>query len=187
MFGAVKSNLALAPITPKVTHSLKSDKMCRKSPQSSTTLPANGTLESLIYRNNTFVISWRETLNEISAHPRSHVVAAFRLETGNDCRAGHFRIQKEGTTDRRRPSHPPQCTTSREDRQIVRMTVTNRSVTSRRIAQRIQSITHHSVSARTTRRRLQQSGLSARRPLLGLPMTQNHRRLRRQWCDEKRM
>ncbi|GFU66688.1 transposable element Tcb1 transposase [Trichonephila clavipes] len=38
-----------------------------------------------------------------------------------------------------------------------------------------------SLSARTIRRRLQQSGLSARRPLLGLPLTQNHRRLRRQW------
>ncbi|GFV34815.1 transposable element Tcb1 transposase [Trichonephila clavipes] len=44
-----------------------------------------------------------------------------------------------------------------------------------------------SLSARTIRRRLQQSGLSARRPLFGLPLTQNHRRLRRQWCDEKRM
>ncbi|GFT67169.1 transposable element Tcb1 transposase [Trichonephila clavipes] len=32
-----------------------------------------------------------------------------------------------------------------------------------------------------------QSGLSARRLLLGLPLTQNHRRLRRQWCDERRM
>ncbi|GFV67591.1 transposable element Tcb1 transposase [Trichonephila clavipes] len=32
-----------------------------------------------------------------------------------------------------------------------------------------------------------QSGLSARRPLLGLSLTQNHRRLRRQWCDERTM
>ncbi|GFX77701.1 transposable element Tcb1 transposase [Trichonephila clavipes] len=44
-----------------------------------------------------------------------------------------------------------------------------------------------SLSARTIRRRLQQIGPSARRPLLGLPLTQNHRRLRRQWCDERRM
>ncbi|GFT91180.1 transposable element Tcb1 transposase [Trichonephila clavipes] len=43
------------------------------------------------------------------------------------------------------------------------------------------------VSARTILRRLQQSGLSARRLLLGLPLTQNHRHLRRQWCDERRM
>ncbi|GFV63965.1 transposable element Tcb1 transposase [Trichonephila clavipes] len=72
------------------------------------------------------------------------------------------RWMQEGTTDRRGPSHPPHCTTSREDRQIV-------------------------LSARTIRRRLQQSGPSARRPLLGLPLTQSHRRLHHQWCDERRM
>ncbi|GFU60620.1 transposable element Tcb1 transposase [Trichonephila clavipes] len=94
---------------------------------------------------------------------------------------------QEGTTDRRGRSHPPQCTTSREDRKIVRMAVKDRRVTSRTVAQHIESVTHHSVSARTIRRCLQQNGLSARRPLLGLPLTQNHRRLRRQWCDERRM
>ncbi|GFS67847.1 transposable element Tcb1 transposase [Trichonephila clavipes] len=87
---------------------------------------------------------------------------------------------QEGTTDRRGRSHPPQCNTSREDRQIVRMAVTDLSVTSRTIAQHIESVTHHSVSARTIRCRLQQSGLSARPPLLGLSLTQNHRRLSRQ-------
>ncbi|GFX94108.1 transposable element Tcb1 transposase [Trichonephila clavipes] len=94
------------------------------------------------------------------------------------------RWMQEGTTDR---PHPPQCTTSRENRQIVRMAVTNHSVISRAAAQHIESVTHHSVSARTIRHRLQQSGLSARRPLLGLSLTQNHRRLRHQWCDERRM
>ncbi|GFX04351.1 transposable element Tcb1 transposase [Trichonephila clavipes] len=97
------------------------------------------------------------------------------------------RWMQEGTTDRRGQSHPPQCTTSREDRQIVRMAVTDRSVTSRTIAQHIESVMHHSVSVRTIRRCLQQSGQSARRPLLGLPLTQNHRYLHRQWCDERRM
>ncbi|GFX09580.1 transposable element Tcb1 transposase [Trichonephila clavipes] len=97
------------------------------------------------------------------------------------------RWMQVGTMDRRGRSHPPQCTTSREDRQIVRMAVMDHSVTSRTVAQHIESVTHHSVSARTIRRRLQQSGLSARRPLFGLPLTQNHRRLRRQWCDERRM
>ncbi|GFV93811.1 transposable element Tcb1 transposase [Trichonephila clavipes] len=96
------------------------------------------------------------------------------------------RWMQEGTMDRRGRSHPPQCTTSREDRKIVSMAVTDRSVTSRTVAQHIESVTHHSVSARTIRRRLQQSGLSARRPLLGLPLTQNHRRFRRKWCDERR-
>ncbi|PRD35679.1 UNVERIFIED_CONTAM: Transposable element Tcb1 transposase [Trichonephila clavipes] len=97
------------------------------------------------------------------------------------------RWMQEGTTDRRGRSHPPQCTTSREDRQIVRMAVTDSSVTSRTVAQHIESVTYHSVSARPIRRRLQQSGLSARHPLLGLPLTQNHRRLRRQWFDKRRM
>ncbi|GFV42524.1 transposable element Tcb1 transposase [Trichonephila clavipes] len=87
---------------------------------------------------------------------------------------------QEGTTDRRGRSHPPQCTTSREDKQIMRMSVTDRSVTSRTVAQHIESVSHHLVSARTIQRRLQQSGLSARRPLLGLPLTQSHRRLHRQ-------
>ncbi|GFT09465.1 hypothetical protein TNCV_5063081 [Trichonephila clavipes] len=64
---------------------------------------------------------------------------------------------QEGTTDRR---GPPQCTTSLEDIQIVRMAVTDRSVTSRTVAQHIESVTHHSVSARTIRSRLQKSGLS---------------------------
>ncbi|GFW17513.1 transposable element Tcb1 transposase [Trichonephila clavipes] len=97
------------------------------------------------------------------------------------------RWMQDGTTEQRGRSHPPQCTTSRENRKIVRMAVTDRSVTSRTVAQHIESVTDHSVSPRTIRRRLLQSGLSARRPLLGLPLTQNHRRLRRQWCDERRM
>ncbi|KFM71700.1 hypothetical protein X975_10599, partial [Stegodyphus mimosarum] len=66
------------------------------------------------------------------------------------------------------------------------MAVTDRSVTSRTIAQHIQPVTHHPVSARTIRRRLQQSDLTARRPLLRLPLTQNHRRYdeRRMWTAE---
>ncbi|GFU62427.1 transposable element Tcb1 transposase [Trichonephila clavipes] len=94
---------------------------------------------------------------------------------------------QEGTTDRRGRSHLYQCSTSRECSLIVRMVVMDRSVTSRSIAQHIESVTRHSVSASTIRRHLQQSGLSARRPLLGLPLTQNHRRLRHQCCDERRM
>ncbi|UYV81486.1 hypothetical protein LAZ67_20001339 [Cordylochernes scorpioides] len=46
-------------------------------------------------------------------------------------------------------------------REIVLMAVTDRSITSRTVAQHIHSVTHHPVSARTIRRHLQQSGLSA--------------------------
>ncbi|GFU40228.1 transposable element Tcb1 transposase [Trichonephila clavipes] len=96
-------------------------------------------------------------------------------------------MQEEGTMDRRGRSHPPQCNTSCKNRQIVRMAVTDLSVISRTIAQHIVSLTPHSVSARTTRRRLQQCGLSLRHILLCPPLTQNHRRLRHQWSDERRM
>ncbi|GFV63730.1 transposable element Tcb1 transposase [Trichonephila clavipes] len=82
------------------------------------------------------------------------------------------RWMQEGTNDRHGQSHPPQWTTSREDRQILHMVVKDRSVKSRTIAQHIESVTHHSVSASTIRRRLQQSGLSARSPFHGLPLTQ---------------
>ncbi|GFW35475.1 transposable element Tcb1 transposase [Trichonephila clavipes] len=93
----------------------------------------------------------------------------------------------ECTTDRRGRSHRPQYITTRKDRQIVRMTVTDSSITLRTIVQHIESVTNHSVTARTIRRGLKQNGLSARRPLLGLPLTQNHRHLHQQWCDEIRM
>ncbi|GFY09019.1 transposable element Tcb1 transposase [Trichonephila clavipes] len=141
----------------------------------------------------------RSAFDEVSEFDRGRIVAyrdcelSFRVigspVGGNQTTVMRIcdRWMQEGTTDQRCRSHSPQCTTSREDRQIVRMAVTVRSVTSRTVAQHIESVTHHSVSARTIRRRLQQSDLSARRPLLGLPLTQNHRRLRHQWCDGRRM
>ncbi|GFV02362.1 uncharacterized protein TNCV_1022901 [Trichonephila clavipes] len=66
------------------------------------------------------------------------------------------------------------------------MAVTDRCHITDHSTTHIDSVTHHSLSARTIRRRLQQSRLFARHALLGLPLTQNHRRLRRQWCDERR-
>ncbi|GFV40204.1 hypothetical protein TNCV_3823041 [Trichonephila clavipes] len=42
------------------------------------------------------------------------------------------------------------------------------------VAQHVEYVKHHSVSAHTIRRRLQHSGLSAKHPMLGLPLTQNH-------------
>ncbi|GFX01117.1 uncharacterized protein TNCV_4580831 [Trichonephila clavipes] len=55
------------------------------------------------------------------------------------------RWMQEGISDRR--SHPPQYPTSRENRQIVRMAVTDRSVPSRTIAQHIESNASFSVCA----------------------------------------
>ncbi|GFU58298.1 transposable element Tc1 transposase [Trichonephila clavipes] len=94
----------------------------------------------------------------------------------------HHWIQKE-TTDRESRLHPPCCTSAHGDRRTVRMAVMDPAATSRTIAQQIQSFTYPSVSTRTIRRRLQQSGMSLSRPLLRLLLTGNHRRLRRQWFE----
>ncbi|GFX12793.1 transposable element Tc3 transposase [Trichonephila clavipes] len=74
----------------------------------------------------------------------------------------------EEMTDKQYRSHPPRCTTSRDDRWIVRIVVMDRAAISRTIAQQIQSVTRPSVSVRTIRCRFQQSGVSAKRPLLCL-------------------
>ncbi|GFT28151.1 transposable element Tcb1 transposase [Trichonephila clavipes] len=57
-------------------------------------------------------------------------------------------------------SHPPCGTTARDNRRIVRMAMMDCTVTSRTTAQQIQCVSNHSVSSRTIRRRLQQSGMS---------------------------
>ncbi|GFW71592.1 transposable element Tcb1 transposase [Trichonephila clavipes] len=121
----------------------------------------------------------RSDFDQVSEFDRGRIVA--HRDCGLSFREIGSRVGRNQTTVMRicdrwmqDRSHPPQCTTSREDRQIVRMAVTDRSVTSRTVAQHIESVMHHSVSACTIRRRLQQSGLSARRPLFGLYLTQNH-------------
>ncbi|GFV17154.1 transposable element Tcb1 transposase [Trichonephila clavipes] len=109
----------------------------------------------------------RSAFDQVSEFDRGRIVAYRERDCGLSFREIGSRVgrnqttvmricdcwMQEGTTDRRGRSHPPQCTTSCEDRQIVRMAVTDRSVTSRTIAQHIESIKHHSVSARTIRRR----------------------------------
>ncbi|GFW47422.1 transposable element Tcb1 transposase [Trichonephila clavipes] len=65
------------------------------------------------------------------------------------------RWMQEGTANRRGRSQLTQCTTSREDRLIMCMEVTDHSVTSRTVAQHIESVTHHSIFAHTIPHRLQ--------------------------------
>ncbi|GFW88883.1 transposable element Tcb1 transposase [Trichonephila clavipes] len=65
------------------------------------------------------------------------------------------------------------------------MAVLDRAATSQTIAQKIQSGTHHPVPACSIRRRLQQIGMSAKRPSLHLLLSGNKRRLCHQWCVER--
>ncbi|GFV82824.1 transposable element Tcb1 transposase [Trichonephila clavipes] len=61
---------------------------------------------------------------------------------------------QEKTTEQRGQSPPSRCATAREDRRIVRMAVMDHAATSRTIAQRIQSVTHHSECSCTIRHHL---------------------------------
>ncbi|MBJ5486895.1 hypothetical protein JGG36_24205 [Salmonella enterica subsp. enterica serovar Meleagridis] len=64
--------------------------------------------------------------------------------------------------------------------------MTDRTATSRTLAQELVCAAQQPVSASTIRRRLQQQGLVARSPLLRLPLTLHHRRMLLQWCVERR-
>ncbi|GFU73239.1 hypothetical protein TNCV_493641 [Trichonephila clavipes] len=55
-------------------------------------------------------------------------------------------------------------------------TMMDRSITLQTTAHYIQSVTHHLVFVHTIRRLLQQSKMSAKHPLLRLPLTVNHKR-----------
>ncbi|GFV76650.1 transposable element Tcb1 transposase [Trichonephila clavipes] len=66
------------------------------------------------------------------------------------------------------------------------MEVTDPLVISRTVAKRIESNARFSVYAYHSTP-FTAERYSIRRPLLGVPLMQNHRRLHRQWCDERRM
>ncbi|MBJ4999813.1 IS630 family transposase [Salmonella enterica subsp. enterica serovar Hadar] len=89
-------------------------------------------------------------------------------------------------TERRAGSQRPPITNSREDRHVIRMALRDRTATSRTLSHEMGSFARQQVSARTVRRRLQQHGVSARRPWLRLPLTLQHRQERLQWCDQRR-
>ncbi|GFX41242.1 hypothetical protein TNCV_2219401 [Trichonephila clavipes] len=76
------------------------------------------------------------------------------------------------------------CTAARDHKWIVCMAVMDHAAISQTTAQQILSVTHHSVSASTIRRHLQQRGMSARRPFPCLPLIRKQGCLRQKWCDE---
>ncbi|GFU72845.1 uncharacterized protein TNCV_2783101 [Trichonephila clavipes] len=65
----------------------------------------------------------------------------------NNCNAGMKPLGARGYEEPTWFITSPQCTTSRDEQKIVRMAVTVRSVTSRTVAQHIESVTHLSVCA----------------------------------------
>ena len=87
--------------------------------------------------------------------------------------------REEGRTQRRAVTAPHNVTTARDDRHLVRMTVTDRTASST-------VLSSLDLSASTFRHRLLRAGLVARMPLRRLPLSRDHQRFRRQWARERR-
>ncbi|GFV89251.1 transposable element Tcb1 transposase [Trichonephila clavipes] len=87
------------------------------------------------------------------------------------------------TRDRRGQSHPPRCTTERDDRWIVRREVMDRTATSKTT----DSACYASFGVRTyhTTSFLAEGNDRKTPTLLRLPLTGNHRHFHRQWGGER--
>ncbi|GFW83820.1 transposable element Tcb1 transposase [Trichonephila clavipes] len=77
-------------------------------------------------------------------------------------------------------------TTPVEDRYIVLSAKRNRRTTAQQVANQFLAASGKQISRKTVARRLRGGGLYARRPVVCVPLTRQHRTARLQWCREHR-
>ncbi|GFX39761.1 transposable element Tcb1 transposase [Trichonephila clavipes] len=75
-------------------------------------------------------------------------------------------------------------TTPAEDRYIVLSAKRNRRTTAQQVANQFLAASGKQISRKTVARRLRGGGLYARRPVVCVPLTKQHRTARLQWCRE---
>ncbi|GFV66702.1 transposable element Tcb1 transposase [Trichonephila clavipes] len=75
-------------------------------------------------------------------------------------------------------------TTTAEDRYIVLSAKMNRRTTPQQVANQFLTASGKQISRKTVARRLKGGGLYARRPVVCVPLTRQHRTARFQWCHE---
>ncbi|GFV18270.1 transposable element Tcb1 transposase [Trichonephila clavipes] len=75
-------------------------------------------------------------------------------------------------------------TTPTEDRYIVLPAKRNRRTTAQQVANQFLAASGKQISRKTVARRLRGGGLYARRPVVCVPLTRQHRTARLQWCRE---
>ncbi|GFX10926.1 transposable element Tcb2 transposase [Trichonephila clavipes] len=75
-------------------------------------------------------------------------------------------------------------TTPAEDRYIVLSAKKNRCTTAQQVANQFLAASGKQISRNTLARRLRGGGLYARRPVVCVPLTRQHRTARLQWCRE---
>ena len=113
------------------------------------------------------------SVNHVARHFQVHERTIYRLQSR--CR------QTNSVKDRPRSGRPKK-TTQREDRYLVTSSRRNRFLTSTALANRLQAATGTRVTFGTVRNRLRAAALRGRRPLVGVPLTQRHRRARLNWA-----
>ncbi|GFU54538.1 transposable element Tcb1 transposase [Trichonephila clavipes] len=74
--------------------------------------------------------------------------------------------------------------TPAEDRYIVLSAKRNRRTTAQQVANQFLAASGKQISRKTVVRRLKGGGLYARRPVVCVPLTRQHRTARLQWCRE---
>ncbi|GFW55583.1 transposable element Tcb2 transposase [Trichonephila clavipes] len=74
--------------------------------------------------------------------------------------------------------------TPAEDRYIVLSAKRDRRTTAQQVANQFLAASGKQISRKTVVRRLRGGGLYARRPVVGVPLTRQHRTARLQWCRE---
>lgn len=94
------------------------------------------------------------------------------------------RFRETGSYTRRVGSGRRRCTTAQDDRFLTLRVLRNRDTTAVSARNELQEVRGVAVSERTVRRRLQEYGLSARRPANGPELTREHRVERMRFARE---
>ncbi|GFV70715.1 transposable element Tcb2 transposase [Trichonephila clavipes] len=89
-----------------------------------------------------------------------------------------------GMCSRRHGGGRVRSTTPAEDRYIVLSAKRNRRTTAQQVANQFLAASGKQISRKTVARRLRGRGLYARRPVVCVPLTRQHRTARLQWCRE---
>ncbi|GFT67984.1 transposable element Tcb1 transposase [Trichonephila clavipes] len=89
-----------------------------------------------------------------------------------------------GICSRRHGGGRVRSTTPAEDRYIVLSAKRNRRITAQQVANQFLAASGNQISRKTVARRLRRGGLYARRPVVCVPLTRQHRTARLQWCPE---
>ncbi|GFX74526.1 transposable element Tcb1 transposase [Trichonephila clavipes] len=89
-----------------------------------------------------------------------------------------------GMSSRRHGGRRVRSTTPAEDRYIVLSAKRNRRTTAQQVANQFLAASGKQISQKTVARRLRGGGLYARRPVVCVPLTRQHRTARLQWCRE---